>query len=75
MLPAITDANPEIYISVTEIEATSWTVFINPFSYNLWIVLACVAMVMAFVFTTTERYFGVRDQGKACQNLLVDEAL
>ena len=48
---------------MTEDEGVYWTVFINPFSYNLWFALFCVSMIIAFIFTTTERYFGIKNQG------------
>ena len=58
LLPSITTANPIIYIKEVEEEMINWAIFIHTFSTSLWIVLIFVAIIMAIILTSVERYFG-----------------
>ena len=65
LLPAILNAKTEIFIKTIEDEALSWTVYLNPFSNDMWLVLVLVSLVISFFLTLIERLLCSKDQGFA----------
>ena len=55
MLPAIIPSHAELYIKPVELEETSWTVYLNPISTNVWLVLTFVAILIAIVLSGIEK--------------------
>ena len=66
ILPSIGSANPTIYIRShnmeQEREDISWTIFMNPFTTNLWIILVFAAIVTAAVLTAIESCIGTNHE-------------
>ena len=56
-LPSIIDAYLKVYIRSDDYSATSWSLFLNPLSYEVWLALILVALVIAGVLTFVERFF------------------
>ena len=50
-LPSIMPYNAELFIKPLTNEEISWTVFLNPISRNLWIMLIFAAIVIAFILS------------------------
>jgi hypothetical protein len=65
LLPAISNGKIEIFIKTIEDEALSWTVYLNPFSNDMWLVLVLVSLVISFFLTLIERLLSSKDQGFA----------
>ena len=57
ILPSINDAYLKVYIRSDDYRATSWSLFLNPLSNEVWLALILVALVIAGVLTFVERYF------------------
>ena len=74
MLPSIYSAIPTIYIRSHSLEQDgediSWTIFINPFTIHLWILLFFVAVVTAIVLTTIEGCCEPNHEGWSVMNYL-----
>ena len=74
MLPSIYSAIPTIYIKSHSLEQDrediSWTIFINPFTIHLWILLFFVAVVTAIVLTTIEGCYEPKYEGWSLMNYL-----
>ena len=68
ILPSIGSANPTIYIRSHNREDISWTIFINPFTIHLWILLFFIAVVTAFVLTTIEGCYEPNHEGWSVMN-------
>ena len=62
LLPAISNGKMEIFIKTIEDEALSWTVYLNPFSNDMWLVLVLVSFIISFFLTFIERLFCSKDQ-------------
>lgn len=56
-LPSINDAFLKVYIRSDDYRAISWSIFLNPLSYEVWLALILVALVIAGVLTFVERFF------------------
>ena len=56
ILPSINDAYLKVYIRSDDYRATSWSLFLNPLSNEVWLALILVALVIAGVLTFVERY-------------------
>ena len=63
LLPAISNGKVEIFIKTIEDEALSWTVYLNPFSNDMWLVLLLVSLVISFFLTLIERLLCSKNEG------------
>ena len=54
-LPSINDAYLKVYIRSDDYRATSWSLFLNPLSYEVWFALILVALGMEFVVSFSSR--------------------
>ena len=55
MLPAIAPSYAELFIKSEDIEEVAWTVYLNPISTNLWLILIFVAIIIAIVLSAIEK--------------------
>ena len=55
MLPAIAPSYAELFIKSEESEEVAWTIYLNPISTNLWLILICVAIMIAIVLSVIEK--------------------
>ena len=55
MLPAIAPSYAELFIKSEELEEVAWTIYLNPISTNLWLILICVAIMIAIVLSVIEK--------------------
>ena len=62
MLPVISVENLELFLSKTNNEEISWTIFLGPFSNDIWIALITMALVIAGVITIVDRIFNLSTQ-------------
>ena len=72
LLPAITDEKAEIFIKTIEDKALSWTVYLNPFSNEMWLVLFLVSVVISLFLTSIEKWFCIKDQEFTPMNYLTN---
>ena len=61
----------EVFIKTIDDEATSWLVFLNPFSSNIWVVLLIVAFFISFLLTAIEVYYNHSTNVRFCINSYV----
>ena len=54
-LPSINDAYLKVYIRSDDYRATSWSLFLYPLSYEVWLALILVASGMEFVVSFSPR--------------------
>ena len=59
LLPTIYNSKAEVFIKTIDDRAISWTIFLNPLSYDVWIALILVGTVIAFILTGIEKLFGL----------------
>ena len=59
LLPTIYNSKAEVFIKTIDDRAISWTIFLNPLSYDVWIALTLVGTVFAFILTGIEKLFGL----------------
>ena len=57
MLPVISVENLELFLSKTDNEEISWTVFLSLFSNGIWIALITMALIIAFLLTIVDKIF------------------
>ena len=55
MLPVIAPSHIELFIKSVDIVEVSWTTYLNPISTNLWLMLVCVAILIAIVLSGIEK--------------------
>ena len=55
MLPAIVPSYAELFIKSVDMVEVSWTTYLNPISTNLWLMLVCVAILIAVVLSGIEK--------------------
>ena len=55
MLPAIVPSYAELFIKSDDKEEVTWTVYLNPMSTNLWLMLIFVAILIAIVLSAIEK--------------------
>ena len=72
LLPAITDEKAEIFIKTIEDKPLSWTVYLNPFSNEMWLVLFLVSVVISLFLTSIEKWFCINDQEFTPKNYLTN---
>ena len=73
ILPAIMPYNAELFIKPLTNEEISWTVFLNPISRNLWIMLIFAAIIIAFILSIIEKSLEKLNQNYMIQftNLMI----
>ena len=59
LLPTTYNSKAEVFIKTIDDKAISWTIFLNPLSYDVWIALILVGTVFAFILTGIEKLFGL----------------
>ena len=57
ILPTITHSRAEVFIKSVNDKGLSWTVFLDPFSGNIWLSVMLIAMVILFLLTFMEIFF------------------
>jgi len=57
LLPSLFNTKAQIYIKTVNDKAINWTVFLDPFSRNLWLLVLLVAMVISLLLTFIEIFF------------------
>ena len=55
MLPAIVPSYAELFIKSVDMVEVSWTTYLNPISTNLWLMLVCVAILIAIILSGIEK--------------------
>jgi hypothetical protein len=55
MLPAIVPSYGELFIKSVDMVEVSWTTYLNPISINLWLMLVCVAILIAIILSGIEK--------------------
>ena len=55
MLPVIAPSHIELFIKSVDTVEVSWTTYLNPISDNLWLMLVCVAILVAIVLSGIEK--------------------
>ena len=55
MLPAIVPSYAELFIKSVDMVEVSWTTYLNPISINLWLMLVCVAILIAIILSGIEK--------------------
>ena len=55
MLPAIVTSYAELFIKSVDMVEVSWTTYLNPISTNLWLMLFCVAILIAIILSGIEK--------------------
>ena len=48
--------NADLFIKKLEDEEISWTVYLNPISHDLWVMLVIVSLTIAFVLSIIEKH-------------------
>ena len=63
LLPAIMSGKAEVFIKTIEDEAISWRAYLNPFSYEMWLTIIIVAIVISSILTLIEKVFCSPNKG------------
>ena len=62
MLPVIFTENLELFLGKIDNEEISWTIFLGPFSNDIWIALITMALIIAGIITIVDRLFNLSTQ-------------
>ena len=55
MLPAIVPSYAELFIKSIDMVEVSWTTYLIPISIDLWLMLVCVAILIAIILSGIEK--------------------
>ena len=62
LLPSLFNTKAQIYIKTVNDKAINWTVFLDPFSRNLWSLVLLVAIVISCILTFIEVFFDLTNE-------------
>ena len=59
ILPVLNNQKLEVYTKTINDRAISWTIFSDPFSTKVWLLILLVAMLISFILTFIEKIFNL----------------